>query len=361
MAGFTVKNFDTLVADMAAWITAHAPQITDLTPGSVLRSICEGLALCLEELYVGTYLGFKRQLSTIQEDIYAFARKAGTKATTTVVFTRSGTTGTVTIPLGTRVGTASGLQFVTTAAGSITPGNTSSSPVPVEAELVGTVYNVASASITVMVDTIDEVNTVTNANAATGGTNEESDYEYKKRFQLYVEGLGRSNIAGLETGALSVNGITSATAQELFPPVSNVNVRLYIDDGSVSGVTAQQIADVQAVIDGDGTEANPGYRAAGVNVVVLGPSIVTQNVVATITLISDAPLDQTQVETDINTVLTNYINNLGVGVDIIKNELIAAIMGVYGVVDVSMGTPAGNTAISSAQVGRLGTVTLTFV
>jgi len=359
MAGFTVKTFDDLVADMASWITSKS-SLTDLIPGSVIRSICEGLAMCLEELYVGTYLGFKRRLETIQEDLYAFERKAGTKSTAEVVFTRTGTSGTLSIPIGTRVGTASDLVFLTTEAGSIAPGSSTSGSVEVEAEEVGTTYNVSSASITVLVDSIDGLISVTNASAATGGVNEESDYEYKRRFQSYIEGLGRSNIAGLVAGALSVEGITSATVVEHFPPASNINAHLYIDDGTTTGVTTDMIEAVQLIIDGDGTETNPGYRAAGVNVVVEKPSIVTQNVAAEITLIADTSIDQSQVETDINQLVADYINNLGVGADIIRNEIISSIMGVYGVADVSVTVPASNTAISSTQVGRLGTTTITF-
>lgn len=361
MAGFAIKTFDELVASMTSWITAKSPQITDLVPGSVLRSICEACALCLEEIYVGTYLGFKRQLATIQEDIYNFERKAGTKATANVVFSRSGTTGTVTIPSGTRVETPSGLRFATTAAGSITAGNTSSNPVEVEALEIGTSYNVSASSITVMTDTVDGVETVTNAAAATGGLNEESDYAYKQRFRSYIEGVGRSNLSGLIFGALSVDGVTSASVVELFPPVANVNARLYIDDGSSGGVSSAKILEVQDVIDGDGTEENPGYRAAGVNVVVTKPTTVTQNVDVSITLIDDSSVDSDQVELDVNQAITNYINNLWVGEDIIHAELVAAVMSVYGVYDCTVSTPAGNTAISASQVGRVGTITLTFV
>ena len=62
MAGFTVKSFDDLVSDMVSYIIAKAPQITDLSPGSVIRSFCEGAGLGLEEIYVAVYLGFRREL-----------------------------------------------------------------------------------------------------------------------------------------------------------------------------------------------------------------------------------------------------------------------------------------------------------
>ena len=186
---------------------------------------------------------------------------------------------------------------------------------------------------------------------------QETTHEFKKRFQAYIEGLGKASIAGLIAGALSVDGITSASVVEYFPPSANVNARVYIDDGSVDGVSVAKVAEVQSIIDGDGTESNPGYRAAGVNVVVAAPGVVTQAVTMSVTATEGVDLDQ--LEIDIASALTTYVNTLGVGADIIYNELIASVMSVYGVADCNITTPAANVSVSDTQVGRLGTVTIT--
>jgi len=354
--GFTVKAFDQIIGDMVAWIIANSPNLTDFTPGAVIRSFCEGASLSIEEVYVSTYLGFKRYLNNVQETVFDFPRKAGTKATVSVVFSRTTANGEVTIPAGTRVKTASGLRFVLSAATAISAGNTDSPSAAVVADLVGVAYNVSATSINVLEDQVTGVDTVTNALAATGGVDQETSIAYKSRFQAYIEGLGRANLAGLKAGALSVAGITSVSIVELFPPVADVNVDLYIDDGSSGGVTTAKVVATQAVIDGDGTEDNPGYKAAGINVVVKKPSIVTQNIGATLSILSGVDTDQ--LETDVINALTAYVNTLGVGSNIIYNELIAAIMGVFGVTDVSLTTPATNVTIAATQVGRVGTVTL---
>lgn len=353
---YQIKSFDELVQDMVSYIVAHVSEITDLNAGSLIRSFCEGTALSLEEFYVSTYLGFRRYLDQIQENVFDFERKSGVKATTNVVFSRTGTSGAVTIPSGTEVQTSSGLSFFTTTDGVIDDGDTDSDPIEVEAEETGTSYNVLADTLTILADDIDGVESVSNANAATGGVNRETDYAYKQRFQTYIEGLGKANVAGLLEGALSLKGITSASAVELFPPVANVNVQLYVDDGSASGVSSEKIAEVQGVIDGDGTKANPGYRAGGVNVEVLAPGVVTQNVEMTVTVSTGVDVDQ--LKTDINLALTTYVNNLGVGSDIIYNELVTAVMNTFGVVDVDITTPSANVTISASQVGRLGTVTI---
>lgn len=354
---FTVKSFDEILADMVTYIVANSSKITDITPGSVIRSFCEASALSIEELYVAVYLGYRRYLDNVQETVFDFERKSGTKATADVVFSRNAANGEVTIPIGTRVKTQSGLKFLTTEVATIAAGATASNSVEVQAEKTGTAYNVSATSINIIEDTISGVDSVTNALTATGGVDEESTISYKKRFQDYIEGLGRCNLAGLSAGALSVEGITSVSVVELFPPVANVNVDLYVDDGSASGISSELLTYVQSVVDGDGTESNPGYRAAGVNVVVKSPGVVTQDIDLTVSVI--AGIDTTQLETDAVDALTQYVNTLGIGADIIYNELIAAVMGVYGVADVSISTPSANVTIADTQVGRVGTASLT--
>jgi uncharacterized phage protein gp47/JayE len=357
---FTVKSFEDIVADMITWIVSNSSKITDITPGSVIRSFCEGTALSMEELYVSTYLGFRRYLDNIQETAFDFERKSGTKSEVDVVFTRTVVGGTdVIIPIGTRLKTASGLKFKTTETATITAGNNDSNAVSAESDEVGTANNIGAGTLTIIEDNIANVDSVTNALAATGGVNEESDIAFKKRFQAYIEGLGRSNIAGLSAGALSVEGITSVSVVELFPPVANVNVDLYIDDGTAAGVTSAQITEVQSIIDGDGTEENPGYRAAGINVQVKAPNIVTQDITLDATILSGVDTDQLQ--NDVINNLTEYVNTLGVGNSIIYSELVAAVMAVYGISDVSITDPSANVAITSTQVGRIGTITINMV
>ena len=354
---YQIKAFDKILEDMTAWVVSHSPNITDFTPGSIIRSYCESVAMGIEEFYVSVYLGFTRTLNDIPSIVFDFQRKAGTHAAVNVVFSRLVAGGSVaTIPAGTVITTLSGLRFTTDAVVTIAIGNTSSASVGATAEEVGSDYNVGSASITVLTGSISGVDSVTNALAATGGVNSESDMAYKNRFQAYIEGLGRSNVSGLRVGALSVEGITSVSVVELFPPVAGVNVDLYIDDGTSTGVSTAQIADVQDVIDGDGTSENPGYRAAGINVVVKKPTVVSQNVTATVYVLTGA--DTAQIRVDIINSLTNYMNTLGVGATIIYNELIAAFLGVYGVTDVALSAPSANVSVTPTQVGRIGSITL---
>jgi uncharacterized phage protein gp47/JayE len=356
--GYPVKTFDQIVASMIAYIVANSTTITDFNAGSIIRSFCEATGLVGEEIYVALYLGFQRQLANIPQYVFNLVQKVGTVASVNLVFGCSvSAPQAYPIPIGTQVQTASGIVFSTTSAGSIPQGSTVSGSIPAVSNAIGYSNNVAANTLTSLIGSVNGINSVTNPNSATGGTDSETPYQYNQRFQAYIEGLGVSNIAGLIFGALSVTGITSASVIENFPPVSNVNVSLYIDNGQVGGVSAATIAQVQSIINGNGSTSNPGYRAAGVNVVVYAPSIVTINVVGTVHLISGA--NQTVVFNSINTALTNYINSLGVGANVIYNELISAVMGVYGVANCVISSPSSDTTILPSQVGRVGTITFT--
>jgi uncharacterized phage protein gp47/JayE len=356
--GFTVKTFDQILGDMILWIASHSPQISDMNPGSVIRSFCEASANSIEEVYVAVYLGFRRELEFLKERAFDFARKTGTKASGSVVFSRTSSSGDVTIPTGTKLKTNSGLRFVTQEDGLIANGFTSSSAVDVIAEDVGKAYNVASSTVVIIEEDISGVDSVTNSNPMVNGVDVESDYAYHSRFQAYMEGLGKANIAGLVAGALSVDQITAASVVEHFPPIANVNAHLYVDDGSTGGVSTDKLAEVQLVIDGDGSAEYPGYRAAGVNVVVAKPTAVVQNVTLTVYAITSG-VDTSKMASDVQTAITDYINGLGIGDDIIHAELIQRVMEVFGVFDCSISTPAANVSIAGNQVARAGTITVT--
>jgi len=111
-------------------------------------------------------------------------------------------------------------------------------------------------------------------------------------------------------------------------------------------------------LKGLGTTDNPGYKAAGINIQVLAPTKVTQDV--TVTIEDDGKLSEATMEYNIEQAIENYINNLILGDDIIRNMLIKAIMAVDGVVDITLTTPANNITINYNQIARTGTITITF-
>jgi uncharacterized phage protein gp47/JayE len=118
------------------------------------------------------------------------------------------------------------------------------------------------------------------------------------------------------------------------------------------------IADVLDILLGDGTVSNPGYKPAGINLRVLGPTKVTVNVAVTVTDTGD--VERTVIAGNIETVVSAYINGLEIGEDVVYNEVVQLIMGVVGVYDCVLSAPSANVSIGATQIARVGTFTVTF-
>jgi uncharacterized phage protein gp47/JayE len=187
--------------------------------------------------------------------------------------------------------------------------------------------------------------------------NAESDEDFVSRFQAFILGLGRGNIYGLITAALSVTGIRSASVVEHFPPVSGYNVSVYVDDGAGNAPPAL-LAAVLSVIVGDGTAANPGYKPAGINVEVVAPTKVTIDV--TLNIVDDGSVDRDSITVNVTNALNAYINGLKLGEDVIYYQLVESIMNVVGVYDIALSAPTANISIGPTQVARVGTITITY-
>ena len=109
----------------------------------------------------------------------------------------------------------------------------------------------------------------------------------------------------------------------------------------------------QKTVDGVDTDFRTysGYRAAGTQIEVTSPVIYSAEVSADISL--DDGVTLSQISDEVENEISKYINNLGVGEDVIVSELINVIMDVYGVADVEITTPSANISISDNEICRI--------
>jgi uncharacterized phage protein gp47/JayE len=169
------------------------------------------------------------------------SRNPAAKATGEVVFSRVGTVGTVTIPIGTQVqvlaaGAQAAITFVTTEEGTILDTFTTSNNVDVAAVVSGTAGNVAVSTITGFVVKPSGVDAVNNPAALTNGTDLESNDSFRRRLKNQIKGLARAHPDGLESAALTVEDTVSGKrvlfANVVENPLNPCTATLYIDDGS---------------------------------------------------------------------------------------------------------------------------------
>jgi uncharacterized phage protein gp47/JayE len=165
------------------------------------------------------------------------SRIQATKASGTVVFSRVGVTGTVTISVGQKVKTAAGVVFTTTSVGTIANGNNDSNAVGVIADEAGSDGRVASGTVIRFVSKPAGVDSVTNASAfVTGGLDKETDPAFRQRLKDYVAGLARCHLLGIEANLIGqedpVTGAVVMSVKAVEDNVDRGNVTIYVDDGT---------------------------------------------------------------------------------------------------------------------------------
>lgn len=386
------------------------------------------------------------------------SRRPATFATTQLRFSRPGTTGVVSIPVGTVVfatDTAGRVRFRTTAAGTIPNAANTSANVPAVAVTRGTRANVAANTIVSFANRIPGVSAVTNPAAVTSGVNRESDESFIARKKAFVQAISRGTVTALETYAREVttpdgSRVLFAKVVEGIDPTGTID--LYIDDGTGSAesfadtyilapdlivetaaggernlyTTERPIRDdgsfvleidtgsgfttltrgtdyllnaalgqiellegpyptglgagddvratyryydgliqeTQRVIDGDPGDSirTPGVRPAGQKVVVRAAVPIAQNLTGSLA-VQDG-FDVTDVLEDVRTEIQTYINNLGIGENVIVAEIIARAMSVTGmrnfrVLELTGSTaPVADQVILDNQVARITSVAI---
>lgn len=352
---FNLKQYQVIYEDIKAYIIGAQDRITDFTAGSVISSEIEAFAREMALLYSDARAGFSEVLAKLAFSVFSITKNAAQYAVGTITFSRAITTASVTIPFGTQVSTSGGVLYETTAS-AVIPSGTGSVSVPIKAVESGKSGNVPAGTITVLVSGLAGVDEVFNQGNVGGGVDEETDAEYLSRFRAFLLGLGKSNRWGIIYGALLNPALRSAALVEHFPPKSGYyNFTLYLDDGSGT-VSSTTIAQVQSVIDGDGTAANPGYRAAGINADYLAPTAVPVDVAGTV-VVSFA-VDLEEAKNILNTAVLTHLNAKVIGEDVVRAQIQKAILSNPWVLDLDITVPAANISIGQNQIARAGTVTL---
>lgn len=109
---------------------------------------------------------------------------------------------------------------------------------------------------------------------------------------------------------------------------------------------------VHRTVYGDDRDLNsfPGIGAAGIDFEVKAPTVEEISIDLDVTLAEGVSLSN--VEAEIKTAITGYINSLGVGADVIIEEIRARVIRISNVVDVALNTPTANIVIADREQAR---------
>ncbi len=261
MPAFTPKRFEQILTDeIAAVVTATL--LSDVADSSSVKAVLSATARELDEAYFqqenllsifdidkATGDDLDERAAEIQP---ATIKRVGPRnATGTVIFSRNGTTGTVNISVGTTIKTSDGIEYTTTAVGTITPTSPEqitghgigrdSAPVAIVAILPGVAGNVVSGTIVKFGAKPAGVDEVTNLVPTLFGRDKETDDVFRQRLKDFIASLARSTLQALENGVLGaedpLTGGSILFSKGVEDLVNLGNVTLFIDDGTGSAET----------------------------------------------------------------------------------------------------------------------------
>lgn len=138
----------------------------------------------------------------------------------------------------------------------------------------------------------------------------------------------------------------------------NANDKLNFDTDLIRGIAAYSYWEgltklVHKTIYGDDTDlvSFPGVGAAGITFRVLAPTVKQIQVEMDITL--QEGISIVSVENEVKSAVTSYVNTLGVGNDIIIEEIRAVVIRINGITDVVLTEPNTNIPIADNEIANV--------
>lgn len=348
-----VERYNDIKEKAKDHLAANNSKFTDFNEGSGIMTLIESFSRIVEKFYIDTRNGFLTNLRAIPYQIFNFQRKTGDKATGSVIFSASSpATQRIVIGIGTEV-KAGTCVYETTSIGEIGIGATESNEILISAKNAGTDYNVSAGEVNIISSIVDPlIVSVINPNKIDGGSDNESDNAMFQRFNEWINGLSGTNEYSLKSAILNCdNSIRDINIVEHFPPEDNYNFTIYIDNNSdvLRDVLKQKII---LAVNGDGTENNPGHKAPGINWTMRPVTRIT------VDLSYKVSIENTKEDaiSEINDVIRETINGLGIGNDVILSTIIARIRTLNFVKDFEIITPLENIEIPKTSIAVAGKI-----
>lgn len=369
---FQIKDFRSITLSIINYMKSVTDKVTDFNIGSVARTLIEGPAAEMDELYQKMFIGLKEAIPVAIYQAFDFAKQPAIAASGKIRVTITPQATDTIIPAGTSFRlTGNPVTYVSQSDVTITASN-SFADVTVICSTPGTAGNIAALQAFTLSPTVQPVVSATNQAAFNNGVPEETDEQRKDRFAAFILSLNHGTVAAIEYG-LKLTNIKDSngniieqvrTASVVEPYLTDPNqpialVECYIHNGS-TGASSHLLAQAQKVIHGyydENGNAVPGWKAAGVHVEVYAATNVLVNVTGT--LMALPGYDPSSLITLASSAVSDYLTALKIGKEALLSEMVRIVKEIEGVYDVSFSAPAGNTTATDKQKLMPGSITMT--
>jgi uncharacterized phage protein gp47/JayE len=354
MAAYPVPTMEQIRSSILTDWLNEDPQ-TDVTTDSDNYIRATGMASAILGLYQYATWGIN-QFFPDSADLDYLARFAAVRGITQIPATNAyGTiqfTGQVgaSIPIDT-VGVANGVQYQTTAAGTI--GATGTATIAAAAVVAGTNGNQPNNTAITLQSAPAGIDASAILLTMSEGYAAETQSAFLGRvLQFLQHPPAGGNKYDYQRWASTVAGVTSAVAYPLRRGPGTIDICIMTNGAPA---TAQLLATVTAYIN--------QFSPAGADFMVITPTLVPVPVTAQVALTSATTL--AAVESSVLATLTAYFATLTPGVSAGQTSILAAFTDLPGVTDVKLTTPTASVPTlvnaTNMQLATLGTVTITLM
>ena len=348
-----IKEYETMVNDVLRRIT-NSTKISNINPGSVIRTIAEAILAEQDIQYYQIdqiFKGMDIDTATGEDldrlvKILGIVRKSAVPCIASLTFGRSEASDTnIMIPAGAKVSTYADqdgavTEFVVTQSGAYLPAGELSVQVECTAVKAGNIY-VPANTVAIMNSPILNIEYVNNDENIYGGSDVESDDEFRARSKESLSLLGKGTSDSLESSVMEIEGVQDAVCIDLARGVGTADIIVVT---ATLPPTDELKDEISATIDAN--------KAAGVDVQITYPDVVNVDINVNTTGFTD-------IDTIGNGIL-QYMLSLGIGDPLIVNQLERYIFNACGVntMDVETISPAANIPAESVQIIRNSTITI---
>lgn len=369
---FQIKNFASITASIINYMKTGTTKISDYNIGSVARTMIEGPAIEMDELYQKMFIGLKEAIPVAIYQTFEFEKEVAVAASGNIRVTITPDDSATVIPAGTVFRITGGASSYVSQYDVIIASGGSYGDVFVVASTPGTSGNIVALQSFTLSPTIQNVVSATNLAAFANGLPEETEEHRKVRFAEFVKALNHGTVWAIRYGLgltkikdSNGNVIESVRYKDVVEPyktdpeqpISLVNC--YIHNGA-TGASTDLINQAKKIIHGyyeaDGT-AVPGWKAAGVPVEVYSATVTQVTITGQITI--DDGYDEDAVILACSTALSDYISTLDIGKSAIRAKMVGIVMSVDGVLNAVFSAPAADVVATSSGKLMPGVITIT--
>lgn len=357
------ENLDRIRARLLAranlGVNPTSPAFLDAIPGSLFGDLEGPAALELDGFYDFAEIVARAVIPTtafgqwLDEWAESLGLERRDEAPAGGVLTFTGAPGTM-VATGQQVSTTTlgpdgdPLTFQVTAGDVIPSGG--SLDLAATAVIAGSAGNVPAATVTIPSPGIDGLAAVTNESQMTGGADAEDDPTLSQRVREALSGdVGAGTVADYKRWGRAQPGVGFVTVRPVARGPGTVDV--YITDLDNNPMPPAAVDTLQQTLD-PVTGQGLGLAPIGHDVLVLTPTSFDVDIVAAVSHDIGYTLDGTSGTHATRAVITaaigRYIDGLDVGAEVVRNKVIAAIVDVIGVTDLSALTINGSTAATVA-------------